>query len=113
MNDPAIDYVHRHPRSRDPERMSRLELEVERLRAAGVPMGGTPHTGFGHNVKDAPYPLVCVCDEPDPEWVYVAHQCRHCRRLIQAERQPCDCNPASATGHRGDCAQWTWTATTP
>lgn len=28
-------------------------------------------------------PLVCVCPVPDPEWVYVAHQCATCKRLIQ------------------------------
>lgn len=58
-----------------------------------VPIGGrtsrddntkTPwERRYSHvNHRDGPYPLVCVCETPEPEWVYVAHQCANCKRLI-------------------------------
>lgn len=86
MNDLVADYRRRHPRSRDPERAAMDEAEAERLRAAGVPMGGyqrdRPGMGRTLSYSDQPYPLICVCAEPVPEWVYVAHQCATCARLI-------------------------------
>ena len=33
-------------------------------------------------------PFWCVCDRPDPEWVYVANQCRTCQRLIPTGTEP-------------------------
>lgn len=48
-------------------------------RANGVPMGGTRRQ-LG---RDAARPLICVCSNPDPEWVYVANQCRRCLRVIR------------------------------
>lgn len=50
------------------------------LQAAGIPMGGCAATS---TTADTRYPLVCVCAEPDPEWVYVAHQCRRCWRVMR------------------------------
>ncbi len=58
-----------------------------------VPMGGYEGVIGGRmadgrfrlgqtNRRDGRYPLVCVCEVPEPEWVYVAHQCRRCWRLI-------------------------------
>lgn len=48
--------------------------------AAHEHAGGTVASHVNH--RDGPYPLVCVCETPVPEWVYVAHQCANCKRLI-------------------------------
>lgn len=47
-----------------------------------IPMGGK-QPGNGVTAKDRLYPLICVCLIHDPEWVYVAHQCKRCLRVVR------------------------------
>lgn len=56
--------------------------EVAQWKAADIPLGGCP-VGTGVNPTSWHYPLVCICETPVPEWVYVAYQCATCKRLIQ------------------------------
>lgn len=47
-----------------------------------VPTGGISNTAPTVNHRDRAYPLVCVCETPEPEWVYVANQYANCKRII-------------------------------
>lgn len=71
-------------RADKPERDRRradAEATMKRARAAGAPIGGGQSAIS--TLTDRAYPLICVCETPQPEWVYVAHQCATCKRVIQ------------------------------